>query len=519
VTEQGDWRRGMTARIIDEVEYIVEAFENREEPVRIGVMRKGRGLDYMYAEGQLLVLEQYIDDVVTIVEWYIARQSQGGPDDGTQRQGQATDDEATGLSGDKTPRPVIPGGQRVLPGLILYPIPLDISVPGVLAVIDEMLGEGRATPNHVLTVSGNGNGYNPDETAGPCAATDPEAVDEGTEPYPGVCHCNSAAGVRVYIADTGLIPDAGARIDGTEVILAGAPDHPWLAGVRGKEDPQTPPTARGPLKPYAGHGTFVAGVLRCVAPAADIYVGNVFCTGGSALETDFVADLYEALHRGTDIFHLSCASTTRKDLALLSFWTWLEQLRKHQGIACAAPSGNSGSRRPHWPAASPEVASVGALAADWRSRASFSNYGGWVDAYAPGRNLINAYGTGYFKPAMFPYSPERPEQEEEQAKKYGPRQQGHDRYFYGMARWSGTSFSSPIVTGLIADRMWRTGEDGIEAAAAVLRTARCHAIPGVGAIALPCGEDRGCRCAEGRDCRCGKDRDCRCGGTPLRPRL
>ena len=246
-------------------------------------------------------------------------------------------------------------------------------------------------------------------------------------------------------------------------------------------------------------------------PAADIFVGNVFCTGGSALESDFVTDLQEALHRGTDIFHLSVASTTRKSLQLLSFWTWLKQLRQHKGIACVAPAGNSGSRLPHWPAASPDVASVGALAADWRNRASFSNYGGWVDAYAPGRNLINAFGYGRFDCEMFPYH-------QQDEKDPFPHDHEH-RHFHGMAQWSGTSFSSPIVTGLIADRMWRTGENGIEAAAAVLCAARSHAIPGVGAIALPCGEDRGCRWAEDHDCRCGKDRDCRCGGTTLRPRL
>jgi subtilisin family serine protease len=284
---------------------------------------------------------------------------------------------------------------------------------------------------------------------------EPEEVYFGIEPSPGVrMNENSdGGGVRVYIADTGLLADAGS--------------HWWLAGVQGGPDPLQPMPGET-IKPYAGHGTFVAGVTRTMAPLADVYVSNVFRVAGSALETDFVQDLTAALDDEVDIFNLSVTTPSRKDLELLGFEGWLALLHDHPGVACVVAAGNDGLRHKFWPAAFPGMISVGALTADGRNRASFSNYGGWVKVYAPGRNLINAYATGTYVCQDPPYV-------------------GQSREFYGMCQWSGTSFSTPMVTGLIAARMSRTGETGQQAAESLLADAKSQAIPGVGDILLPYG--------------------------------
>ena len=49
----------------------------------------------------------------------------------------------------------------------------------------------------------------------------------------------------------------------------------------------------------------------------------------------------------------------------------------------------------------------------------------------------------------------------------------------GLARWSGTSFSAPLVAGLIASQIPQSGS-AAAAAQVVLQRAQQQAIPGVG---------------------------------------
>ncbi len=372
--------------------------------VSIGVRLNGDQVDFVYEEGALLVRDAYVDRVRAVV---------GGGD------------VIDGLTGGVTHYSL--AGARLA------------TVTEALTAIDARIGAGAATPNHVLSVS----------PVHLCPATEPDAVPTDAAPLPSVGR-PAGSGVSVHVVDTGLLADAAS--------------HPWLQGVTGEEEKLAEaPDGTVEIPPYAGHGTFIAGVARCFAPDAAVHVTNVLSLAGAALETDIVRHLDAALGRGPDIISLSAGGTSRGDRPLLGFEAFWERYRKHKGTVLMAAAGNNSGRRPFWPAALPGVVSVGALSADLRSRAFFSDYGPWVDVYAPGERLINAYARGSYHYQEPPRTGER-------------------REFWGMATWSGTSFATPVVAGLVAARMSRTGENGRRAADAVLAAARAQALPGVGPV-------------------------------------
>jgi subtilisin family serine protease len=111
-----------------------------------------------------------------------------------------------------------------------------------------------------------------------------------------------------------------------------------------------------------------------------------------------------------------------------------------------AAAGNQNRSTPHYPAALDNVIAVGAAEprpkeGGWQ-RTRFSNFGRWVNLWAPGREVVSTY-------IDF------------------PNDKGLNRE-RSWARWDGTSFSAAIVSGRVAAIMEADGGTAWEAVNRVL---------------------------------------------------
>jgi subtilisin family serine protease len=318
------------------------------------------------------------------------------------------------------------------------------SVPDILDLLEQGgLRRGAATPDHWVHVSpGGGSGS-------ACPAVEPEETGL-TEPWPPVAPQEKGRDVRVVVVDTGWNPPSGSD-----------PRTPWLDGVTGDDE-----LNGADLRPYAGHGTFIAGVVRCMAPMTSVFVegfavGGV--GGGGILESEIVRQLEEAMKHEPQVINLSAGCRTRLDRPSIAFARFYRRHLKGKDCVLVAAAGNDSWAAPFWPAAFDWSVGVGSLDRDGRVSA-FSNYGVSADVYALGRNIVNAFPDGRFVCHEAPNT-------------------GDVRVFStGLARWSGTSFAAPIVAGLIAREISETGASAEDARDAVLARAAYDSDPTIGPV-------------------------------------
>ena len=166
-----------------------------------------------------------------------------------------------------------------------------------------------------------------------------------------------------------------------------------------------------------GHGTHVAGIA---ASLTDNNLGVAGVAWNTKLMSVKVLDdngrgyyswisngIIWAADNGADVINLSLGGTSYSStLENAVNYAW------NNGVIIAAAAGNSGSSQATYPAYHQKVIAVGATDNN-DARANFSNYGSWVDVAAPGVSIYSTYKNGY-------------------------------------AYLSGTSMSTPFVTGLAA---------------------------------------------------------------------
>jgi subtilisin family serine protease/subtilase family serine protease len=151
-----------------------------------------------------------------------------------------------------------------------------------------------------------------------------------------------------------------------------------------------------------GHGTHVAGTIAAglenltgnpgaaegvvgVAPQARILAYKVCAADGTCTDAAVIAAIGRAVADGAKVINMSLGDTAySQSLADAVQAAW------NAGVVIVAGAGNDGTTAPFYPAALDNVVAVGAFDEDHR-RASFSNYGSWVDISAPGSNILSTY--------------------------------------------------------------------------------------------------------------------------------
>jgi Subtilase family len=262
---------------------------------------------------------------------------------------------------------------------------------------------------------------------------------------------------RVLVLDTGLAGDGQCPpLLDTPPRIGGALDLPDDAIMPASGPPPFPPD--GYLDPVAGHGTFIAGLIEQLAGGCTIDVRRVIAPLGDGRELDIVAALEAAT---------ALPDGERPDIISMSFGgqVFEQAFALHTAIAAArlagivlvASAGNDGICIPQYPAAFDEVIGVAAVGHD--GPPEWTNYGDWVDACAPGVDLVSAFFADF--DGAF------------------PRMNSVDiDKFVQWACWSGTSFSGPVVVAALAREMV-VGDCG--AAEAVQRVVRAQHL-----LRLPC---------------------------------
>lgn len=221
----------------------------------------------------------------------------------------------------------------------------------------------------------------------------------------------------------------------------------------------------GELDRHAGHGTFIAGIIRQVAPDSEVAVARIMAGDGVAYESDLLAALERLVEQVRAAQAPGGNPSDMIDILSISMGYYIETLDDETettefscrlneladlGVLVVAAAGNDATTRPFYPAAlatvAPEgggqpVLSVGALNPNG-TRAFFSNQAPWVHAWATGAAVVSTFPK--LRGSVGPASAIR----ELDRESLDP-----DDFTSGFAMWHGTSFAGPHAAAVLANKL------------------------------------------------------------------
>lgn len=149
-----------------------------------------------------------------------------------------------------------------------------------------------------------------------------------------------------------------------------------------------------------GHGTHVAGIIGATVNNDEGIAGvswynkilpvKVLNSTGAGSTYSVAQGIIWATDHGAKVINMSLGNYASAD-----FLHEAIQYAYNHDVVLVAASGNDNTSRPGYPAAYPEVFAVGATN-NSRERASFSNYGDYIDVVAPGDSIASTYIGGQY---------------------------------------------------------------------------------------------------------------------------
>jgi subtilisin family serine protease len=234
------------------------------------------------------------------------------------------------------------------------------------------------------------------------------------------------------IPGNGLDDDGNGLIDDVEG---------WDFGM-GDNDPKPEYTADASGIDVGFHGTFCAGIAGAATDNGDGIAGAGWkcrlmplkvSSPDSGLSSSAIAGAFAyAVDEGASVISMSFGGPG--DPGVPEFFQSLVDMATYAGVLCVAAAGNDGDSVRVYPAACEHVLAVGATD-DTNARASFSNWGPWVDLAAPGAAMWSTIAQNYTLTDL-----------DQLIYIYFFGWDGVNPYMYG----DGTSFACPLAAGVCA---------------------------------------------------------------------